>query len=89
VKKFCYSVNAGDILNSDITGREIVMGKIIDSVKVEATFPNGRVVTGFNRFLPEVSDKPFQVFDEYNSVSSTIINPLLAESIRLHVTYKE
>lgn len=64
------------------------MAKIIKSVKVEATFPNGRIVTGFNRFPPQVSDKPFQVFDSEDSISSTIINPLLAETIRIHITYE-
>lgn len=64
------------------------MAKIIKSVKVEARFPNGRIVTGVTRFPPVVSDKAFQVFDSEDSTSSTIINPLLAETIRIHITYE-
>lgn len=68
------------------------MGKIIKQVNVTATFPGGRIVSGWMRFLPDHVDQPFQVWQSENvsgtKCTSVIINPTKAETIQLDVEHE-
>jgi len=68
------------------------MGKIIKQVNVTATFPGGRVVSGWMRCLPDHVDQSFQVWqsEHISGTKSTsfVINPNKAETIQLDVEYE-
>jgi hypothetical protein len=68
------------------------MGKIIKQVNVTATFPGGRVVSGWMRFMPDHVDQSFQIWQSENisgtESTSFIVNPTKAETIQLNVEYE-